>query len=191
MRYTLDMNKLAKLLLLSSFIGTIAECMLIPVWAIFTDKVGGDVLDIGIGSALFPILTGITIYLLGKSDYYEKNIKSMVFWGFLIAGIGEFSYILVSNKWELFFVQALIGLAVGILNPAWDALYAEDESQTHAKKWSFWSGGISFITGFGMLLGSWVLSVFGWNTLFITMGIFDMIAVYYAYQVLIYKEETL
>jgi hypothetical protein len=150
--------------------------------------VGGSIIDAGIGFALFSIFTGLVVMIVGRTDFYLKHIKSMVFWGFLISGIGELTYIAVRTKWEIFIIQSLIGISVGLLNPAWDTIYTDNiEEGEGTKKWSFWTGGISFIIGISAITGSIILKYLGWNGLFIAMAGFNLPAIYYAYK--IYKEK--
>ena len=180
----MNLNPMSKNLLKASFVGTFAETMLLPVWAVLTDKVGGSVLDAGIGYAIFCILTGIVVILVGRAAWYEKHIKCMVFWGFVITGLAELSYLAVSNKYELFLVQSVVGISVGILNPAWDTLYtASIGDEDNGKRWSFWNGGVSFVTGVAAIVGGLIVIYCGWYWLFIGMAAFDLWAIYYAYLV--------
>lgn len=174
------MNKLSKLLLKASWIGSMAEAMLLPMWALLVKRVGGDLIDAGAGYAIFCIATGIAVMGVGRTEWFTRHVKAIVFWGFTIAGICEFSYLFVYNILQLFLLQSLIGVSVGLLGPAWDSLYALDTEEP-AKKWSFWSGGQSFLTGIAALLGGFILKSFGWTALFIVMGLIDLISVYYAY----------
>jgi MFS family permease len=177
-------KKISHLLLKASFIGTFAETMLAPFWAVLTEKVGGSLLDAGFGFAVFCIVNGIIVMTFGQTKFFERNVHKLVFWGLLIAGIGDLSYILVSNKWELWLVQIIIGLSVGILNPAWDAIYAEDDDgNTHAQKWSFWSGGVNFATGVAAIVGSVLIKYLGFKWLFVGMFVADLLPMYYALQV--------
>ena len=111
------MKELDKYLLKASFVGTFAGTMLLPVWAMLTNRVGGDIVDAGIGYALFYIVTGLVVALVGRTKWYSDNVKYMVFVGFLISGVGEFCYIFATNQYELFAIQSLVGLSVG-LTPA-------------------------------------------------------------------------
>ena len=65
--------KLSKMLLLASFTGTFAEGMLLPLWAVFTDRVGGSMLDAGLGYAIFSIATGLAVMLIGRTKLFEKT----------------------------------------------------------------------------------------------------------------------
>lgn len=183
------MTKLSKTLIKASFVGTFAEQMLLPIWSKLVDRVGGNILDAGIGFAIFSIITGFTVIVLGRTKWYEKNVNWMVFWGFAVAGIAEVSYIFVGNRWELYLVQSIVGVSVGLLNPAWDALYSEDEETSHSKKWSFWSGGVSFVIGVASIVGAFIVKRFGWTTLFVSMGISDVLATYYAWRVAVIADQ--
>ena len=179
------MNKLSKLLLKASFIGTFAETMLVPLYTALTNKFGGSLLDAGIGYALFSVITGLFVMLVGKTKWFSDNTKSMVFWGFLVAGLCDLAYLFVQNKYEFFAVQIVIGLSVGMLNPAWDALFSDDanEGETHGKRWSFWTGGISFVTGTSALLGAVIVTYLSFAWLFVIMAVCDSLAVYYSFKV--------
>jgi hypothetical protein len=175
---------LSGLLLKASFFGTFAESALAPIWATLVGKVGGSLLDVGIGYAIFMIVTGALVMTVGQTDWFNDRAKAFIFWGFLIAGVGDVAYLLVGNKWELFLVQCIIGISVGFLNPAWDAVYStEIEEGGESKAWSLWSGGVSFFMGVSGLLGSFIVWKFGFNYLFITMGLFDIFAVLTAWRV--------
>lgn len=179
------MKDLSKLLLKASFIGTFAEMMLVPLYTALTNRFGGSLLDAGIGYALFSIITGLFVMLVGRTKWFSNNVRSMVFWGFLVAGICDLAYLTASNKFEFFAVQMVMGLSVGMLNPAWDALFSDDaqEKETHGQRWSFWTGGISFVTGTSALLGAVIVTYLSFTWLFVIMAVCDSLAVYYSYKV--------
>jgi hypothetical protein len=181
------MNRMDKLLLKASFYATFGETMLLPVWAVLTTRVGGSLVDAGIGYALFSIVTGLVVVLCGRTQWYARHLNCMVFWGFAINGIADVSYIFMHDKWQFFSIQCIVGLSVGLLNPAWDGLYCDNiDKEQGARKWSFWTGGISIVEAAAAISGTLVLRYFGWNALFISMGVVDLVAIYYSYQA--YKE---
>ena len=183
------MNKLSKWLIKASFIGSFAEALLVPFWVVLSNKVGGDVLDAGIAVGIFNIVTGLTVLAIGRTNWYKEHTHGMVFWGFLVSGIAEVSYIFAHTIPELFVVQSIVGISVGILNPAWDSLFTDDgEDGESAARWSFWSGGVEFICGFASILGGFIVTYFGFNALFISMGIADAFATYFAWKVKIHPE---
>jgi predicted MFS family arabinose efflux permease len=177
------MTKLSKTLLKASFAGTYAENMLLPIWAGFTEKVGGTLLDAGIGFAIYSMVVGLMTVTLGSRPWFNLHKRAIVFFGFLMAGCGDMSYILVSNKWELFAVQGFIGIATGLLTPAWDGLYSEDDADNKTKLWSFCTGGLSFFVGLSAITGALMATYFGFHSLFVVMGLMNLIAVYFCWRV--------
>ena len=181
------MKPLSKLLLKASFAGTFAETMLVPLYTSLTNRFGGGILDAGIGYALFSIITGLFIMLIGRTKWFERHTNSMVFWGFTVAGLCDLAYLLVRNKWEFFLVQCVLGLSVGMLNPAWDTLFSDDtsEEESTGKRWSFWTGGVSFVTGTSALTGALIVTFLGFNSLFVLMAVCDLLAIYYSFKVMV------
>jgi len=178
------MKKLTKWLLMASFFGTCGESLLTPLYGMFVNKIGGSYIDAGIGYAIFSILTGLAIIVSGNIKWFSKNLELIVFLGFLISTIGDFSYIFVNSRIGLFLVQALIGISVGLLNQAWETLYTvdSDEGQEH-KSWSIWGGGANISVGIAAIIGSIITTYFGFNWMFLTTVLINSIAVYFAYNI--------
>lgn len=160
--------------------------MIIPIYGMFVSKIGGSIIDAGIGYAIFSILTGILTIVSAKIKWFGENLELVVFLGFLISAVGDLSYVLVYNPIEMFFVQAANGISVGLLNPAWDTLYVRDtEDGEEHDAWSLWGGGVSISTGVAAIVGSVIASHFGFKAMFVTTVLINGTAVYCSY--LIYK----
>ena len=93
--------------------------------------------------------------------------------GFLVSALCDVSYIFVANKWQLFFVQVLAGLATGMIEPAWDSLFTDDIEHSSAKHWSVWAGGSHLVAGTAALIGGLVVAYGSFTVLFIAMGMID------------------
>jgi predicted MFS family arabinose efflux permease len=66
-----------------------------------------------------------------------------------------------------------MGFSHGILEPAWDAVYAERLSEKEeCKTWSMWTGTTNLAIGVAAILGSLIVSKYSFNSLFIIMTIF-------------------
>src|SRR5205814_837220 len=85
----------------------------------------GNILDAGIGNAIFEVATGIIMITFGSSRLFSEHLEFLSVTGFTIAGFGDLLPIMVKNIYELFIVHVVIGIAVGILYPVWDALYGD------------------------------------------------------------------
>jgi predicted MFS family arabinose efflux permease len=185
------MNKqLIRYLLAASFIGTGAESMLVPLYGIFVKNIGGGIPEAGIGIAIFSILSGIIIIGAGKIKWFNNHTHLLVLLGFAISSCGDFAYFFVHNALTLFLVQATNGISVGLLNPAWEALYTQntEEGEEH-ESWSNWGGGAELATGIAALLGAGIAYWFGFKTMFVVTGVINMFAIYCAYKVYKLKDE--
>jgi MFS family permease len=168
-----SVSREARLLLKISFLTTFAESMLVPMYSAFTEKVGGSILDAGIAFAVFSIATGVAITLVGTRPWFQHHVRQCLMLGFLVSASCDFSYVFVQNKWELFAVQVVAGLATGLIEPAWDSLFTDDIEHSSAKHWSIWAGGSHLVAGTAALIGGLVVAYFSFTALFIAMCAFD------------------
>jgi MFS family permease len=176
------LSRRRRLLLGISFLTTFAESMLVPMYAAFTENVGGSILDAGIAFATFSMATGVFIILIGTRACFQRHVKTFLVFGFLIAGCCDISYIFVQNRWQLFAAQVVAGLATGLIEPSWDSLFTDDMEDSSAKHWSVWAGGTHLLAGAAALVGGLVVAYFSFRTLFLTMGIIDLIATVFAWR---------
>jgi predicted MFS family arabinose efflux permease len=183
------MNKLSKYLLLASFFGTCGETMITPLYGMFVNKIGGGFMEAGIGYAIFSIITGVIVIGSSKIKWFEYNLQLVVLIGFAIAAVGDFSYFFVQNAIGLFLVQITNGVSVGLLNPAWEALYTQntEEGDEH-RSWSLWGGGANISIGIGALLGAAVTTLFGFKVMFMSTAVMNAISIYYA--AMIYRKSN-
>jgi MFS family permease len=176
------LSRRRRLLVSISFLTTFAESMLVPMYAAFTENVGGSILDAGIAFATFSMATGVFISLVGTRPYFQQHVKSFLVLGFLVSACCDISYIFVQNRWQLFAAQVVAGLATGLIEPAWDALFTDDIEESSAKHWSIWAGGTHLVAGAAALVGGVVVAYFSFKTLFLTMGLIDMTATVLAWR---------
>jgi MFS family permease len=173
----ISFSRQARLLLKVSFLVTFAESMLVPMYAAFTEKVGGSILDASIAYGLFSIATGVVIALVGTRECFERDPGRFLMMGFLGSVACDLAYIFVQNKWQLFAAQIVAGLASGLIEPAWDALFTDGIETSSAKHWSIWAGGTHLLTGVAAFAGGLIAAWFSFTVLFISMASIDMIAV--------------
>jgi MFS family permease len=164
------------LLLKISFLATFAESMLVPVYAAFTEKVGGSILDAGIAYAVFSLATGLVVALIGTRSWFQHHVKGVLMLGFLGSAACDISYVFVANRWQFFAAQVVAGLATGLIEPAWDSMYTDEIEHSSAKHWSVWAGGSHMAAGLAALLGGAVAAYCSFEALFVTMALIDVAA---------------
>jgi MFS family permease len=172
----------ARLLLKISFLVTFAEAMLVPIYAAFTENIGGSILDAGIAFAVFSVATGAAVILIGTRSWFQHHIKTFLMLGFVMSAGCDISYIFVNNRWQLFGAQVVAGLATGLIEPTWDALFTDDIEHSSAKHWSIWAGGTHLVTGAAALLGGAIVARYSFRTLFVTMAAIDTLALVIAWK---------
>ena len=172
----------ARLLLKISFLVTFAESMLVPMYAAFTENVGGSILDAGIAYALFSVATGVMIALVGTRDVFARHTRRFLIAGFLGSIACDIGYIFVRDKWQLFGVQIIAGLASGFIEPAWDSLFSDGIEEGSAKHWSIWAGGAHFLGGIAALIGGAIVAFSSFKVLFTCMASVDIVAVFLAWR---------
>ncbi|MFA5987138.1 MAG: MFS transporter, partial [Candidatus Paceibacterota bacterium] len=121
------LNKETKALLFADIVWFFGEGMLGPLFAVFTEKIGGDILNISWAWATYLIVTGILIVVFGRLSDKKLSKKHLVLWGYILNAVLTFCYLLVKNPMQLLFLQAGLGIAAAMATPTWDALYSEYE----------------------------------------------------------------
>ena len=179
------LNKSIKILLYCGNIWYFGEGMLGPLFAVFAERVGGDILDISWAWATYLILAGLLYVVIGRITDVHKNKEKIMVYGYALNALFTFGYLFVSTPWHLFFVQAGLGIAAAMATPTWEALYAKHEDRRHdGFQWGLAGGTAQIITGVAIVVGGYIVNYVSFTALFMTMGIIQVIATIYQAQIL-------
>jgi MFS family permease len=182
------LSRTTKILLLAANIWYFGEGMMGPLFAIFSEKVGGDILDITWAWATYLVITGIMYILVGRlinGKHYKEEVMVL---GYTLNALFTFGYLLVSSPLQLFIVQAGLGIAEAFGTPAWDTLYAKNLNENHdAYAWGLSTGQSQIVTGIAFAIGGLITNYISFNVLFITMGVIQLIAAGVSAQLLFIK----
>lgn len=121
----LSFNRALRILLSTNALILFAGVMLGPIYALFVEKIGGNLLDASLAGSLFALAAGITTFISGKYSDKIKENELIVVGGYLIMGIGFLLYIFINSVFQLLLVQVLIGFGEAIYSPAFDAVYSK------------------------------------------------------------------
>jgi MFS family permease len=171
----MKLSKTTKILLLGANIWYFGEGMMGPLFAVFAEKVGGDILDITWAWATYLIITGLMYILVGRLINGKQYKVEVLVFGYALNAILTLGYLFVSNPTHLFLVQAGLGLAEAIGTPAWDTLYAKnltDEMDSYA--WGLSSGQSQIVTGIAFGVGGLITHFISFEVLFITMSVIQL-----------------
>lgn len=170
------MHKILKTLITSSIFYNFAAGMLGPIYAIFVQEIGGSIIDASSAIAIYTAVIGVLILLFGRFE--DKLDKKKVFIaGRAINVVGIAGYIFVSSPVDLFIVQGILGIAIAMMNPTFEALYSRGLRKGHeAFEWSIWEGSINIMFAIAAITGGLVASIFGFKTLFVFMTIMAFVS---------------
>ena len=103
----MQLSKLTKVLLWGANIWFFGEGLLGPLLAVFTEKVGGDILDISWAWAIFLMVTGVCYIITGRliNNKPMKTKVILMIIGYGLNAIFTFCYLFVSNTEQLFILQ--------------------------------------------------------------------------------------
>lgn len=193
------LSKEIKILLIGSNLWYFGEGMLGPLFAIFGERIGGNVLDISWAWAVYLLVTGVLVILIGRVSDAKKRRRFFFFYdlttdkkrlliiGYALNALFTFSYLLVRSPLHLFFVQAGLGVAAALATPTWEALYSlYGEREQKGYEWGLVSGQAQILTAIGLVIGGLIVNYFSFQILFIVMGMIQVIAT--VYQARIFKE---
>lgn len=81
------MRREYKILLTASLLANFGDNLIGPFYAVFVEKIGGSILDMGYTVAVFAISAGILTIIVGKiSDRINKKLITIVGYGFYALG---------------------------------------------------------------------------------------------------------
>lgn len=179
------MNKKARNLLLGGNLWYFGEGMLGPLFAVFSERVGGDILDISIAWAVYLIVGGLLAIAVGHIADKSKHAAHIMVAGFFLNALFTFGYLLVDSQATLLMVQVGLGVANALATPTWDSLYAKHENPKHKGLiWGLASGGADIVTGVALIIGGFIVTHYSFELLFITMGTIQTIAAIYQMRIL-------
>lgn len=173
----MSLNRATKILLIASSLWYFGEGLLGPLFAIYAEKIGGDLLDITWAWATYTIMTGVFYVLVGKFINHSIYKKQVMIFGYALNALLTFAYIFVHNTQQLFLIQIGLGIAEALSAPIWDSLFANNlEDNSNTFHWSIASGHPHFVSGIAIAIGGLIANYISFEALFITMGIIQTIA---------------
>lgn len=175
-------NKALRILLTTNAMILLAGAMIGPIYALFVEKVGGDLLDASFAGAIFALAAGITTLISGKYSDRIKENELIIVAGYLIMGIGFLLFIFIETVPQLLLVQILIGFGEAIYSPAFDAQYSKHlDGHKSGTQWGAWESMNYFTTAIGATLGGIIVTILGFNAIFVAMSALCTFSALYIY----------
>lgn len=181
------LGKQESILLWSSNMMGFGAGMLGPLYAVFAQDIGGDILDISWVYALYLVVMGVGMVVMGKvGDRFGYERLSIA--GYALYTVATFSYLLVHSIPALLAVQVLIGLGTAVSQPPWFALYDRYSGEgSDGYVWGLSTGLWYVCQGVAMVLGGFIVSRYSFDMLFMVMGTVLLVSTLYQAQILRYR----
>lgn len=177
-------------LLSASLIANFADSLFGPLYAVYVQGIGGDILDVGNTIALYSIATGVLIIVFGKlSDHGNKSLFATI--GLLLSTVGTLGYLAVKTPFHLYLLQILFAVSTAFLYAPFSALFAEHvEKKNSGLQWALEGGGGKILSGLGLLLGTYLAYRFGFVTVFLIIATFQTGATLLLFRVYLKTKRT-
>lgn len=170
------MKRQLKLLLFSSALFMLAGGLFGPIYAIFVEEIGGDILTAGLAYSAFAIASGVLIFLISKWEDHVKHQEKLVVAGFVLSCIGFAGYLFIKRPLDLFLVQIIFGIGEAIGTPAFDGLYSRHlDKGKYVSEWGLWESLDYIVAGVAAVIGGFLAKIYGFKFLFIVMLILSFI----------------
>lgn len=179
----LKINNVVKYLVLSDLIFFAGWGLITPIFAIFivNSIQGGSILVVGIASSIYWILTSILRIPFGIFLDKHKGEKDDYFFlvvGLFIASLIPFGYIFSKFPWHIYILQAIYGIGLAMSFSGWSAIFTRHiDKGKEATEWGLDATSVGIGTGISAVIGGWAVTQFGFNPVFIVVGILGLIGV--------------
>ncbi|MFC1700795.1 MFS transporter [Patescibacteria group bacterium] len=175
-------NHVIKVLIATDVVLMSGLGFVVPVFAVFiTDRIAGGNLEvIGYSAAIYWIVKSLVVIPFGlflDRNHGEKDDLLFILIGSLLASIAIFSYIFASLPWHIYLLQGIYAIGMGMNIPGYTAIFTRHiDKGREAFDWSTRSSFVGFSTGIAGALGGIVADKWGFNALFIIVGIIIFIS---------------
>lgn len=163
------MRKEYKILLILALLVNLGDNLIGPFYAIYIQKIGISLSDLGYASVIFNAAVGLLIIIIGKlSDKLNKELITVI--GYYLFALGTLGYMLISRSWHLFLLQVIFALGAACLSAPLTSLFAGFiDKKDEGLEWGLNAGGQRMAVALAVLAGTLIVTRSGFTALFITM----------------------
>jgi predicted MFS family arabinose efflux permease len=159
---------------------------LMPLWSDFVRQIGGDLRTAGNAICIFSIIIGVFTCVAAKIENKIKRDEVFVVFAQGFMAIGYIGYFFVHHPWQLYLVQAWLGIGGAIQAPALYAMYHNYmPAEKSTSNWGIWTGFYNISIGIGSLISAYVTQATDFYTTFALMFVIASVGFIYAFVVAI------
>jgi len=170
------MKKELKILLIASALTSLAGGLFGPIYAVFVQEIGGDLLTAGGAFSIFSIIAGVMIYFISQWEDRVKHQERLIVAGYALGSLGYLGYLFVQSPMHLFGVQVILGVATAVGTGAYDGVYSRNmDKGKFASEWGMWEAMYYIVVGISALAGGILADAYGFKALFMIMFIVSVL----------------
>lgn len=142
-----------------------------PFYAVFVQRIGGNIAFAGFSWAVFSIVAGVLIFLFSNWELKVKEQELLIAFGYILRSGVFLSYAFMATIPQLIATQILWGIAVAIGTPAFDSVYSDHTTkESSIVQWGEWEGVAAIMAGLAALVGGVMIQYFGYQAVFMSMA---------------------
>lgn len=176
-----SMNPIIKILIFSDTLMVGAAGMLGPVFAIFVEDFieGSTALVVGLSTSIYlisrcllqvPVATMIDRIKGERDDYFLLSIFTFIF------GLLYLALLFINKPYQLYIVQALMGLATAITYPSYYAIFTRHIDKFHeGTEWGVYYTFVDLSSAALATIGGYIAGEFGFEKLIIIVSVISML----------------
>ncbi|MFH1714200.1 MAG: MFS transporter [Candidatus Nealsonbacteria bacterium] len=179
-------NKIIKVLAGSDVLLLTGFGFVSPIFAIFVSQniVSGDPAKAaevaGFSMAIYWIVKSALQIPIGNyldKNHGEKDDIIFIMAGNFLAALAVFGYIFSQTAWHIYLCQVIYSLGMAMNIPAWTAVFTRHiDKGKEAFEWATRSTFVGIGAGSAGALGGIIVANFGFNFLFVVIGIFVLLS---------------
>ena len=170
-------NRIVKILIVSDFLIWSTNQLFAPVFAIYvTDNiVNGGIEVVGFSAAIYLVTKSIFEIPVGmyidKTETEHDDLYSAMI-GTIMTGLTMFCFMYITQIWQLYLLQAILGIGAAIAFPGWYSIFTKHvDKHKEAFEWSLYD----VLLGMGMAaaagLGGVLVAMYGFDLVFVIAGV--------------------
>jgi MFS family permease len=170
------LNRSLRAMLVVSALYMFAFGMFSPLYAIFVEKVGGNVAVASNAWAVFMLVAGLMTFITGRWENDSRQTVIGLAWSQFIVGAAYLIYYLADGVAWLYVAQVLLGLGASFFWPAFHSLYGKHvDKRNQAKQWSIYDALAYLLPAGAAVLGGWLVDNYGFGLMFLVMAAMSLL----------------
>lgn len=184
---TFKINRIIKYLILSDLFFWTGWGLINPIFALFIVQriEGGSAFVAGLAAAVYWILKSalrVPIGMFLDKCPGEKDDYLFLVVGLFISSIVPFGFLLAKSPGHIYLLQSVNAVGMALFLSGWQAIFTRHiDRGKEATEWGLDATGLGFGIGIAGAVGGWVVTSFGFEIVFVGVGILGLVSVVFLF----------